>query len=131
MKTIIATTAAAMAVTVAGAASAQELGGGSMISPYASFEYTTTPDATVAGDWFGGDRTMAATLGATAALPMDLSLDASVGFENDDWDFDYEMSGVSIDVSYEMANGLVLFSNTDFDADLDRTATSIGAKWSF
>lgn len=138
MKTILATVASAAAITVAGVASAQDLGGAGGVSPYVSFEYTTTPTAddpatTTANEatWFGGDSSIDATLGATASLPWDLSMDASVAFTNDEWDFDYEMDGVSIGVSYEMASGLVIFSNTAFDANLDRTSTSIGASWSF
>ena len=127
MKTIIATVASAAAITVAGVASAQELGNGGGISPYVGFEYTTRP----AAGWWDGTRDMDITVGATAELPWDLAMDASVGFNNDDWDFDYTMSGVDISISYEVMDGVSVFSNTAFDGALDRESTSVGVLWNF
>jgi len=139
MKTIIATVASAAAITVAGVASAQELGNGGGMSPYVGIEHTTTP-----GDgWWAGDSATEITVGATADLPWDLAMDGSVGFVNatdlgatpadtSAWDMGgFALGGAEVTVSYEMANGLEIYSTTAFDANFDRTSTSVGATWSF
>lgn len=144
MKTIIATVASAAAITVAGVAGAQELGNGGGMSPYVGIEHTTTPDA----GWWDGDSETEITVGATADLPWGLALDGSVGFVNatdlagtpadtSAWDMGgFEMGGASVTVSYEMANGLVIYSTSAFGDDgagnpLARQSTSVGATWSF
>ena len=137
MKTIIATVAAAAAITAGvTVAGAQDLGGSSAgVSPYVGFEYTTKPtyvaDGATADTWWGGARSMDVVLGAEVALPWDLSMDASVGFNNTDWTFDYTMSGVDISISYEVMDGVSVFSNTAFDGELDRESTSVGVLWKF
>lgn len=139
MKTIIATVASAAAITVAGVASAQELGNGGGMSPYVGIEHTTTPDA----GWWDGDSSTEITVGATADLPWNLAMDGSVGFVNatdldadpadtSAWDMGgFALGGAEVTVSYEMANGLEIYSTTAFDAAFDRTSTSVGATWSF
>lgn len=139
MKTIIATVASAAAITVAGVASAQELGNGGGMSPYVGIEHTTTPDA----GWWDGDSSTEITVGATADLPWGLAVDGSVGIVNatdlgaatpdtSAWDLGgFGIGGAGVTVSYEMASGLVIYSTTAFDEDFDRTSTSVGATWSF
>jgi hypothetical protein len=139
MKTIIATVASAAAITVAGVASAQDLTSSSGMSPYVGIEHTTTPDA----GWWDGDSATEITVGATADLPWDLAMDGSVGFVNatdlgatpadtSAWDMGgFALGGAEVTVSYEMANGLEIYSTTAFDANFDRTSTSVGATWSF
>ena len=139
MKTIIATVAAAAAITVAGVASAQNLTSGGGMSPYVGIEHTTTPDA----GWWDGESETEITVGATADLPWDLAMDGSVGFVNatdatatpadtSSWDMGgFALGGAEITVSYEVGNGLEIYSTTTFDAAFDRTSTSVGATWSF
>lgn len=139
MKTIITSVAAAAAITVAGVASAQDLTSGGGMSPYVGIEHTTTPDA----GWWDGDSATEITVGATADLPWDLAMDGSVGFVNatdlsatpadtSAWDMGgFALGGAEVTVSYEMANGLEIYSTTAFDAAFDRTSTSVGATWSF
>lgn len=150
MKTIIATVASAAAITVAGVASAQDLTSGGGMSPYVGIEHTTTPtadDPLTAGvneaTWWGGDSATEITVGATADLPWDLAVDGSVGIVNatdlgaatpdtSAWDMGgFALGGAEVTVSYEMANGLEIYSTTAFDANFDRTSTSVGATWSF
>ena len=143
MKTIIATVASAAAITVAGVASAQDLGNGGGMSPYVGIEHTTTP----ATGWWDGDSSTEITVGATADLPWSLALDGSVDIVNatditnaagaaaadtSAWDLGgFGIGGAEVTVSYEMANGLEIYSTTAFDANFDRTSTSVGATWSF
>ena len=139
MKTIITSVAAAAAITVAGVASAQDLTSGGGMSPYVGIEHTTTPDA----GWWDGESETEITVGATADLPWDLAMDGSVGFVNatdatatpadtSSWDMGgFALGGASVTVSYEVGNGLVIYSTTAFDAAFDRTSTSVGATWSF
>lgn len=139
MKTIITSVAAAAAITVAGVASAQDLTSGGGMSPYVGIEHTTTPDA----GWWDGDSATEITVGATADLPWDLAVDGSVGIVNatdlgaatpdtSAWDMGgFALGGAEVTVSYEMANGLEIYSTTAFDANFDRTSTSVGATWSF
>ena len=143
MKTIIATVASAAAITVAGVASAQELGNGGGMSPYVGIEHVTRPGT----GWWDGDASTEITVGATADLPWGLALDGSVGIVNntdangtylpagtDDsaWDLGgFGIGGAEVTVSYEMANGLEIYSTTAFDDAWDRTSTSVGATWSF
>ena len=144
MKTIIATVASAAAITVAGVAGAQELGNGGGLSPYVGIEHTTRPDT----GWWDGDATTEITVGATADLPWGLALDGSVGIINDTdivghgtvvpgsddsaWDLGgFGIGGAGVTVSYEMANGMVIYSTTAFDSAWVRESTSVGAKWSF
>ena len=140
MKTIIATVASAAAITVAGVAGAQELGNGGGMSPYVGIEHTTTPTTDT---WWGGESETEITVGATADLPFDLAMDGSVGFVNatdatatpadtSSWDMGgFALGGASVTISYDVGNGLVVYSTTAFDAAFDRTSTSVGAKWSF
>ena len=139
MKTIIATVASAAAITVAGVAGAQELGNGGGMSPYVGIEHTTTP----AAGWWDGESETEITVGATADLPWDLAMDGSVGFVNatdatatpadtSSWDMGgFALGRAEITVSYEVGNGLEIYSTTTFDAAFDRTSTSVGATWSF
>lgn len=148
MKTIITSVAAAAAITVAGVASAQDLTSGGGMSPYVGIEHTTTPTTAGVGGatadtWWGGESETEITVGATADLPWDLAMDGSVGFVNatdatatpadtSSWDMGgFALGGASVTVSYEMANGIEIYSTTEFDAAFDRTSTSVGATWSF
>ena len=144
MKTIIATVASAAAITVAGVAGAQELSNGGGMSPYVGIEHTTAP-----GDgWWDGNASTEITVGATADLPWGLALDGSVGIVNGTdawapagstggadssaWDLGgFAIGGAGVTVSYEMANGMVIYSTTAFDSAWVRESTSVGAKWSF
>ena len=127
MKTIITSVAAAAAITVAGVASAQDLTSGGGMSPYVGIEHTTTPDA----GWWDGESETEITVGATADLPWDLAMDGSVGFVNATDATATPADTSSVTVSYEVGNGLVIYSTTAFDAAFDRTSTSVGATWSF
>ena len=138
MKTIIATVASAAAITVAGVAGAQDLTSGGGMSPYVGIEHTTTPTT---GTWWDGDSETEITVGATADLPWDLAMDGSVGFVNatdkanadtSSWDMGgFALGGAEITVSYEVGNGIEIYSTTEFDTAFKRTSTSVGATWSF
>lgn len=154
MKTIIATVAAAAVITAgASVAGAQELGGSTGgVSPYVNFEYVSRPTAESAADagdatWWGGDATSTVTLGAEAALPWDLTMDASVGIVNDTnvnrgtapnntdasaIDFGgFSIGGADITIGYEVMDGMTVYSTTAFDSDFNRESTSVGMSWKF
>jgi len=140
MKTIIATVAAAAVITAgASVAGAQELGGSTGgVSPYVGFEYTTTP---AGGEWFGGDTTSMVVVGAEAALPWDLKVDGSLhianatdlsGTDTSAIDFGgFGIDGASLTVSYEVMDGMDIYSTTEFDKNFDRESTSVGMLWKF
>ena len=154
MKTIIATVAAAAAITAGvTVAGAQDLGGSSAgVSPYVGFEYTTTPTAatsTTAATWFGGDATSNVVVGVEAALPWDFTMDASLGMSNatdkfnatpanvDTSAFDFggfNVDGVDITIAYEVMDGMSVYSTTEFGLATDgvvRESTSVGMMWKF
>ena len=140
MKTIIATVAAAAVITAgASVAGAQELGGSTGgVSPYVGFEYTTTP---ATGEWFGGDTTSMVVVGAEAALPWDLKVDGSLhianatdlsGTDTSAIDFGgFGIDGASLTVSYEVMDGMDIYSTTEFTSAFVRESTSVGMLWKF
>ena len=141
MKTIIATVAAAAVITAgASVAGAQELGGSTGgVSPYVGFEYTTTP---ATGEWFGGHTTSMVVVGAEAALPWDLKVDGSLAIANrtegdtageeSAIDFGgFGIDGASLTVSYEVMDGMDIYSTTEFDGEFTRESTSLGMLWKF
>lgn len=127
MKTIIATVAAAAALTFAGTASAQGI---NVVSPYVGVEHYTAP---VGDDFWGDEDGNFTTLyaGTEVYLPMDLTLDAEASFENDETMLDFDFAGVDVKLSYEMDMGVELYVSSKWDGDLDRDSTSFGAKWQF
>lgn len=148
MKTIIATVAAAAVITAgASVAGAQELGGSTGgVSPYVGFEYETTPNDAVTGDWFGGDATSTVVIGAEAALPWNLKADGSLSVANGTDKFNatpadvdssaidfggFAIDGASLTVSYEVMDGMDIYSTTEFNGNFIRESTSVGMLWKF
>ena len=144
MKTIIATVAAAAVITAgASVAGAQELGGSTGgVSPYVGFEYVTTPTADTAAagaepnndaTWWGGARSATVLVGAEAALPWDLKVDGSISVANEvGLAFSgFAIDGASLTVSYEVMDGMDIYSTTEFDNEFARESTSLGMLWKF
>ena len=143
MKTIIATVAAAAVITAgASVAGAQELGGSTGgVSPYVGFEYVTTPTADTGtaaapnndATWWGGDRSATVLVGAEAALPWDLKVDGSVSVANESGlaFSGFAIDGASLTVSYEVMDGMDIYSTTEFDNEFARESTSLGMLWKF
>ena len=139
MKTIIATVAAAAVITAgASVAGAQELGGSTGgVSPYVDFEYVSRPTAESAagGDatWWGGERSATVLVGAEAALPWDLKVDGSISVANEvGLAFSgFAIDGASLTVSYEVMDGMDIYSTTEFTSAFVRESTSVGMLWKF
>ena len=140
MKTIIATVAAAAVITAgASVAGAQELGGSTGgVSPYVGFEYVTTPTAESSAGandatWWGGDRSATVLVGAEAALPWDLKVDGSISVANESGlaFSGFAIDGASLTVSYEVMDGMDIYSTTEFDNEFARESTSLGMLWKF
>ena len=144
MKTIIATVAAAAVITAgASVAGAQELGGSTGgVSPYVGFEYVTTPTADTAAEgaapnndatWWGGERSATVVVGAEAALPWNLKADGSLTVANNTGlaFSGFAIDGASLTVSYEVMDGMDIYSTTEFDGEFTRESTSVGMSWKF
>mgnify|MGYP003341339748 CR=1 FL=1 len=144
MKKLIVAASAVASIGLAGNASAQDMGV-SVFNPYVDFEYTTRPDS----GWWDGDTTSVISVGAEANLPWGFGADASVFVMNDtdvvghgavagggadDSAFDlggFDIGGADVTISYELDNGMILYSTTVFDGDFDRESTSLGLRWNF
>lgn len=151
MKTIIASAAVAVAsLGVAGVASAQGI---NIVSPYVGIEHVTRPFWDDKGtnndsddEWarFGDDERnyTELTAGTEVYLPYNLELDAGVTFTNEGGELiEFGFGGADVTLSYEFANGLELYTTTEWgmqegrragDPDaLTRESTSVGAIWKF